>query len=344
LRIYTLIYQRFVASQMSPAIWAVTTVDVLATPMEGTQAGLFRAKGRVLKFDGYRKVLASSRQEDAELPVVVQGQEQDRLGLTASQHYTKPPPRYTEATLIGALKKEGIGRPSTYATIISKITSPDRGYIEVRGRAFHATTIGKTVTDLLVEHFPDVMNLKFTSHFEEELDEIETGKCGYRQVLDEFWGPFSQALAKAEASMPAARGVETGEMCPKCGKPLVKNYSKKLGREFIGCSGFREGCKYIKPREGEEERPEPVLTEFTCPNCGKFLERRAGRWGDYFSCTGKPECKSNFKIDAEGKPVQTARPTEYTCEKCKRPMVLREGRRGPFLACTGYPECKNAKE
>jgi DNA topoisomerase-1 len=345
LRVYTLIYQRFVASQMNPAIWAVTTVDVRATPTEGMATGLFRARGSVLKFDGYRRVLASHKQEDAELPPVAQGQEQDRLGLTASQHYTKPPPRYTEATLIGALKKEGIGRPSTYATIISKITSKERGYIEVRGRAFHATPIGKTATDLLVQHFPNVMNLKFTAHFEEELDEIETGKCGYRAVLEEFWGPFSEALAKAEASMPATRGVETGEMCPKCGRPLVKNYSKKLSREFIGCSGFKEGCKYIKPREGEEPREEPVETDFKCPTCGRNMLRRKGRNGsEFLGCSGYPECKTTMNIGPDGQPVPSAKTTDYVCEKCGRPMVLRDGRRGPFLACTGYPECKNAKD
>jgi DNA topoisomerase-1 len=345
LRVYTLIYQRFVASQMTPAIFAVTKVDIRATPTEGAQTGLFRASGKVLKFDGYRRVLAGHKQEDAELPPVAQGQEQDRLGLTASQHYTKPPPRYTEATLIGALKKEGIGRPSTYATIISKITSKERGYIEVRGRAFHATPIGKTATDLLVQHFPNVMDLKFTSHFEEELDDIETGKCGYRAVLDEFWGPFHEALTKAETSMPESRGIETGEMCPKCGRPLVKKYSKKLSREFIGCSGFKEGCKYIKPREGEEPREEPVETDIKCPTCNRNMLRRKGRGGsEFLGCSGYPECKTTMNIGADGQPVLSAVPTEYTCEKCKRPMVLRDGRRGKFLACTGYPDCKNAKD
>ncbi|MFO0846732.1 MAG: type I DNA topoisomerase, partial [Gemmataceae bacterium] len=344
LRLYTLIWQRFVASQMTPAVYAVTNVEVLATPTEGEQKGLFKATGSLLKFDGYLKVMPRGKSEEAELPPLKVDQVQDRLDLVASQHFTKPPPRYNEGSLIKKLEAEGIGRPSTYATIIGKITSAERGYIEVRERRFHATDIGKRVTDLLVEHFPDVMNLKFTSHFEEELDDIETGKMSYRAVLDEFWGPFSTALAKAEEAMPSQRGRETGEMCPKCGRPLVENFSKKTGRNFVGCSGWKEGCKYIKPAEGEEAKPEPVLTEFTCPNCNKQLERVAGRWGDYLRCTGYPECKTNLKIDAEGKPVQTAKPTEYTCEKCGKPMVLREGRRGPFLACTGYPKCKNAKD
>jgi DNA topoisomerase-1 len=346
LRLYTLIYQRFVASQMTPAIWGDTIVEVEATPQSGVDRGLFKAKGSVLKFDGFRRVLPPSRkQEDAELPPVQEGQEQDRLDLTASQHFTKPPPRYNQASLIRALEKEGIGRPSTYAAILSKITSEDRGYIEERERKYYATEIGKRVTDLLVQNFPNIMDLKFTSHFEEELDEIETGQLGHVQVLDEFWGPFSLALKKAEENMPGFGGRETGEMCPKCGRPLVEKYSKKTKRTFIGCSGFKEGCKYIKPGEGEEARPEPVLTEFTCPSCGKQLERVAGRWGDYFRCTGKPECKApNLKVDDAGRPLQTAKPTEHTCNKCGKPMVLREGKRGPFLACTGYPKCKNAKD
>jgi DNA topoisomerase-1 len=345
LRLYTLIYNRFVASQMSPAIFAVTTVEIEATPQEGGAVGLFKATGRVLKFDGYRRVLAPRGQQDeAEIPPVQVGQPQDRLDLVASQHFTKPPPRYNEASLIKALEKQGIGRPSTYATIIGKITSEDRGYIEVRNRRFHATEIGKKVTDLLVEHFPRIMDLQFTSHMEEELDDIETAKRHYREVLDEFWEPFSQALAEAEKNMPVQRGQETGELCPRCGRPLVKNFSKKTRREFIGCSGWKEGCKYIKPAEGEEPRPEPVLTDFDCPNCGRKLERLTGRWGDYFRCSGHPECKTNLKIDAEGKPIQTAKKTEYSCDKCGKPMVLREGRRGPFLSCSGYPECKNAKD
>jgi DNA topoisomerase-1 len=345
LRVYTLIYQRFVASQMNPAVFAVTNVEVLAVPLQGDARGLFKAQGKVLKFDGYRCVLAvAGKQEDADLPAIHEQQKLDRLGLTASQHFTKPPPRYNEASLIGVLKKEGIGRPSTYASIISKITSDERGYIEVKDRKFFATEIGKVVTDLLVEHFPRVMDLKFTSHFEEELDQIETKQCQYTEVLNEFWGPFSAALAEAELKMPTKRGRETGELCPKCNKPLVVNYSKKTGREFIGCSGFKEGCKFIKPGEGEPPRDEPVLTDHACPTCGKPMLQRMGKTGQFLGCSGYPDCKTTMNIGSDGVPVLSARPTEYTCEKCGKPMVLREGKRGPFLACTGYPKCRNAKD
>jgi DNA topoisomerase-1 len=375
LRVYTLIYQRFVASQMMPAVFAVTNIEVLATPTRpelipaqldrlgsrsaggsatgegepgasatGGVVGLFKAQGKVLKFDGYRKVLApAGRQEDATLPAVQPRQELDRLGLTASQHFTQPPPRYNEASLIKALEKEGIGRPSTYASIIHKITSEERGYIEVRERRFHATEIGKVVTDLLVKHFPNIMDLKFTSHMEEDLDKIETQQMEYHDVLNEFWEPFSRELKAAEEAMPG-RGVETGETCPLCGKPLVRNYSKKTRREFVGCSGWKEGCKYVKPAEGEAPRPEPVETEYKCPVCNKPMLQRMGRSGPFLGCSGYPECKTTMNFGPDGQPVLSAKPTEHTCEKCGKPMVVRQGRRGPFLACTGYPKCKNAKD
>jgi DNA topoisomerase-1 len=357
LRVYALIYQRFVASQMTPAIFAVTNVEVLATPTQSElvpvgmgepdkpAVGLFKAQGRVLKFDGYRRVLApAGRKEDATLPHLEPRQAQDRLGLTASQHFTQPPPRYNEASLIKALEKEGIGRPSTYASIIHKITSEERGYIEVRERRFHATEIGKVVTDLLVKHFPKIMDLKFTSHMEEDLDKIETRQMQYHEVLNEFWEPFSEELKAAEADMPSARGVETGESCPQCGRPLVRNYSKKTRRYFVGCSGFKEGCKYIKPAEGEPPREQPVETEHKCPTCGKPMLQRMGRSGPFLGCSGFPECRTTMNFDAEGKPVLASKPTEHTCEKCGSPMVIRQGRRGPFLACTGYPKCRNAKD
>jgi len=349
LKLYTLIYQRFVASQMASAIFAITNVEALATPTGGDAGptGLFKAQGKVLKFDGYRRVLApAGKQEDATLPSLSEQQKLDRLDLTASQHFTQPPPRYNEASLVKALEKEGIGRPSTYATIIHKITSPERAYIEVKDRRFYATQIGKDVTDLLIEHFPKVMDLKFTSQMEEELDQIETKQTQYNEVLNEFWGPFSQALKVAEDKMPSQRGVETGEMCPRCGKPLVRNYSKKTHRYFIGCSGFKDDppCKFIKPEEGEEARPQPVETEYTCPTCGKTMLERMGKTGPFLGCSGYPECKTTMNFGPDGKPVLSAVPTQHTCEKCGQPMVIRQGRRGPFLACTGYPKCKNAKD
>src|SRR6266704_3080751 len=183
LRLYTLIYNRFVASQMTPAVFAVTNVDVKAAD------GVFKAQGKVLKFDGYRRVLAPvGKQEDALLPRLTERQALDLLDLTPTQHFTQPPPRYNEASLVKTLEKEGIGRPSTYASIISKIQ--ERGYVEQKERRFWATEMGMKVTDLLVEHFPKVMDLKFTGHMEGELDLIESRKAHRDDVLTEFWEPF----------------------------------------------------------------------------------------------------------------------------------------------------------
>lgn len=332
-RLYKLIYQRFVASQMTPAVFAVTNVDVSAAE------GVFKAQGKILKFDGYRRVLPPvGKQEDALLPSLEEKQALDLLDLRPTQHFTQPPPRYNEASLVKSLEKEGIGRPSTYATIISKIQ--ERGYVELKERRFHASEVGMMVTDLLVEHFPKVMDLKFTSHMEEEFDQIEGKKAHRDEVLKEFYEPFSQALQVAETKMQTVRGAETEEKCPQCQKPLVVRYSK-AGR-FLGCSGYPE-CKYIQPREGET-REAPVETEHACPNCGKPMLKRMGRRGPFLGCSGYPECKTTMNIGAEGKPVLSSRPTEHKCDKCNSPMVLREGPRGPFLACSAYPKCRNAKD
>jgi DNA topoisomerase-1 len=310
-----------------PAIVAVTTYDITAG------RGLFRARGQVVKFDGYRKVLAMvGKQDNVELPFVKEGDALDRLDLFETQHFTQPPPRFNEASLVKALEKEGIGRPSTYSSIISVIQK--RGYVnQDRGR-FFATDIGKKVTDLLVAHFPDIMDLKFTSHFEEELDEIETGKHQYTEVLNEFWGPFQTALAKAAENMP---GRETGEMCPKCGRPLEERYSPKTRRMFVGCSGYKAdpACDYIKPREGEPERAPPEVTDIPCPACGKFMVKKQGRFGTFFTCEGAPECPTTMNLGPDGKPVVTALPTTNQCPKCeKHNLLLKYSKKGkPYVQC-----------
>lgn len=327
LKLYTLIYNRFVASQMTPAVFSITNVEVRAGD------GLFKAQGKVLKFDGYRRVYTpSGKQEEALLPPLREQEALQLLDLTPSQHFTQPPPRYTEASLVKTLEKEGIGRPSTYATIISKIQ--ERGYVEQKDRKFYATPIGMMVTDLLVEHFPKVMDLKFTSHMEEELDEIEEGKIARDQVLQEFYEPFRQSLREAETKM------QTGlDVCPECGKPLVEKRSK--AGIFYGCSGYPE-CKYIKKGEAEVKKEPPRETEHKCPECGRPLVERRGKRGPFLACSGFPECKVTMNLDAEGNPVPSAVKTEHTCDKCGSPMVIRRGRRGPFLACSSYPKCKYA--
>lgn len=338
-KLYTLIFNQFVASQMMPAIVAVTSVDIEAA------AGVLRASGSIEKFDGWRKVNPPAKQEDKILPPLAEKQALEKLDLTASQHFTQPPPRYNEASLVKMLEKEGIGRPSTYATIISTIQA--RGYVKQEHRRFFASEIGKVVTDLLVAHFPDVINVKFTSHIEEELDDIENGKIAYAAVLNEFWAPFFKDLQEAETAMPKQKGVETGEACPKCGRMLVEQYSSKTGRKFVGCPGWKEKenpCKYIKPEEGQPERPDPVMTEFKCPVCEKPMIKKHGRYGEYLSCSGAPECKTTMNIGPDGKPIVTSKATEHICEKCGKPMILKEWKGRYFLGCSGYPKCRNSMD
>jgi DNA topoisomerase-1 len=329
LRLYTMIYQRFVACQMKPAVFAVTSVEVKAAE------GVFRASGRTLKFDGYRRVWSHHKGEDVLLPAMKEQERLNLLELKPTQHFTEPPPRYNEASLVKTLEKEGIGRPSTYAAIISKIQ--ERGYVEQKERRFFATEIGMKVNDLLVENFPTVMDLKFTRQMEEELDQIESKKYERNQVLTDFYAPFSQALKSAEGKMLA-----DAPKCPECGSPLMEKFSR-FGK-FYGCSKYPD-CKYIKKKGGEDGKREPPKeTEHKCPECGAPMLQRSGPRGPFLGCSRYPECKTTMGLDAEGNPVQTTKPTEHVCEKCGKPMVLREGRRGPFLACTGYPKCKNAKD
>ena len=328
LKLYTLIYQRFVACQMNPAIFAVTNVEITAAK------GIFKAQGKTLKFDGYRKIyVQSSKQEDILLPAMKEADPLNLLKLKPTQHFTEPPPRYNEASLVKTMEKEGIGRPSTYASIIGKIQ--DREYVELKDRRFFATATGMKVTDLLVQHFPKVMDLQFTRHMEAELDEIESKKQERNHVLQEFYDPFAESLKQAETEM-----LVNAEKCPLCGKPLGERFSK-FGK-FFGCTGYPE-CTYIKKKtvEGQAPGEKPAPTDIKCPNCQKEMVRRVGKRGEFLSCSGYPDCKTTMGFNDEGKPVVTSQATEYLCEKCKSPMVLRQGPRGPFLGCSGYPKCKN---
>jgi DNA topoisomerase-1 len=330
-RLYQLIYSRFVASQMAPAVFMVTDVAITAGD------GLFKAQGRVQKFDGHRRVWSHhGKQEDALLPALSAGQKLDLRKLDATQHFTQPPPRYSEATLIKALEKEAIGRPSTYAPIIQTIQ--DRGYVENRERRFHATDLGLAVTDLLVEQFPKILDLKFTAHMEDKLDDIASAKADMVKVLDEFYYPFQEELKVAETHTERVQ-IPTGETCHVCGAPMVLKFGKT--GQFLGCSKYPE-CKATRPLGGQP-RAEAVASEHTCPKCGKSLLIRKNKRGEQFlSCSGFPECKESFNIDPEGKPVPSAVETEHKCEKCGKPMILRQGARGAFLGCTGYPKCRNA--
>ncbi|HVL12656.1 MAG TPA: type I DNA topoisomerase, partial [Gemmata sp.] len=335
LKLYELIWKRFVASQCAPALVGVTTVEVTAGQ------GLFRANGRVVKFDGYRRVLSPvGKDEPVTLPDVSERDVLNRLDLFETQHFTQPPPRFSEASLVKALEKEGIGRPSTYSSIIGTIQK--RGYVtQERGR-FFATEIGKVVTDLLVKHFPKVMDMKFTSHFEEELDDIERGKFKYSDVLDEFWEPFSTDLKKADTEMESARYI-TEEKCPKCGRFLEKRYTAKTGGYFLGCTGWKDKenpCTFKRGSDGKEIAG-PQVTDIKCPACGKFMVRKEGRFGVFYTCEGAPDCPTTMNLGADGQPVVTALPTAYKCPKCeKHNLLLKKSKAGKDYAQCPDPKCK----
>ncbi len=335
LKVYTLIYNRFVACQMAPAVFAVTSVEVTAGP------GLFRATGRIERFDGYRRVMAPAKSEDVLLPPLAEKQTLDRLDQFATQHFTQPPPRFNEASLVKAMEKEGIGRPSTYSSTLETIQ--DRGYAEQRDRRFHPTAVGKTVTRLLAEHFPTVMDLKFTRHFEEELDGIQTGEHTFEGVLNEFWKPFHELLVKADTDMPSQKGIEIGEACPKCSRPLLAMFSRKTGNQFIGCSGWKDEespCPYKRGEDGKESMG-PEVTDIKCPACGKFMVKRDGRFGTFFTCEGGPDCPTIMNLGADGKPVVSTLPSPAPCPQCGKTILLKFSKTGNrYVQCTDAKGCK----
>ena len=341
-KLYRLIWNRFIASQMSPARYDVCLVDVVAA-RDGGSEYLFRAKGRHVDFDGHTvlsRTAGGEGRDKKELPIPnLSNGEAVKLGeLVPSQHFTQPPPRYTEAALIKTLEKEGIGRPSTYATIIS--TVQDRGYVRRERRQLIPSELGIIVSDALSAHFPTVMDVGFTRDMEGRLDSIESGENSWTSVLSDFYGPFSKELAEADEKMEKVKGAEPEEpvACENCGKPMVIRVGK-TGR-FLGCSGFPE-CRTAKPLDGEG-RPEPVETEHKCPRCGKAILLRHGRRGQFFACSGYPDCRHTANVGADGNPLVLPE-TDEKCPKCDKQLVVRTGRRGPFLACPGYPKCRYAK-
>lgn len=361
-KLYELIWTRFVASQMAPAIYRVTTVRIAA------DRGIFEAKGRRVVFDGYILLSAekakatgktetdgeereedSATEKDTEqlLPSLTQGDRLDLRDLRSTQHFTQPPPRYTEASLVRALEKEGIGRPSTYAPIVQTIQ--ERGYVRLEKRRFYATELGMAVTDLLMKHFHDIMDVQFTARMESNLDDIEEGKADWVKVVDDFYRPFEKELARAMKEAEALKGkpAPSGQTCPKCGSPMVIRYSKNGA--FLGCEKYPD-CKTTAPlpsegKEGESETESEEggdASSIPCPACGAPMTKKRGRFGEFLSCTAYPACKKTMPLDKEGKPAPLPEITA-TCDLCGKPMTVKRGRRGPFLACSGYPECTHTK-
>ena len=369
LALYRLIWMRFVASQMRPAVYDETAVDIAAG------AYLVRARGSVLKFKGFLAVYEESPDEKVEkkpggaaetaegeaaegtapeaaaiqLPPLAEGDTLRLDKVEPDQHFTIPPPRYSEASLVKELEENGIGRPSTYAQIISTIET--REYIEKREGKLYPTEVGFVVTDLLSQHFQDIVNVEYTAAMEEELDQIEEGTDNLLNTLNQFWKKFKKDLGQADKDMPNLKGKEeaTEEICEKCGRPMVK----KWGRygTFLACSGYPE-CRNTRQLAGEGEGmpevDEAVAAE-VCPvdvGHGTMVVKK-GRFGPFLACSRYPDCKATRRlVRGEGGRLQleVVKPLDENCPDCGKPLAWRRGRFGPFIACSTYPECKYIKK
>ncbi len=337
-KLYDLIWRKFASCQMTAARWDITNLDITAqTPIGKCH---YRATGRTLVFDGFTKIwpVGSAQQQ---LPYTQAGQKIAAVDIKAEQHFTKPPARYNEASLVKALEKEGIGRPSTYATIISTIQ--ERGYVEQSKKQFYATDLGEVVTDKLNEYFPNIMDIAFTRQVEEQLDKIEEQHLDWLSVLKKFYSSFKNNLDTAQREMKHAKAETTPSeyTCPKCSQPLVYRFGKK-GR-FLSCSAYPK-CKFAAACNGEGKMLEDKTTEHKCPNCGKPMVERTGRFGPFLGCSDYPNCKTIIKLDKDGniqKPKPKPEPTGIKCHKCKEgELVIRQSKRGPFLGCNRFPRCR----
>ncbi|HOX39921.1 MAG TPA: type I DNA topoisomerase [Candidatus Brocadiia bacterium] len=340
LKLYRLIWTRFVASQMESARYWVRSAEIEAGACN------LRARGRRLIFDGHIRLTGrdeDKEKDEQELPKLDVGAQLDLLDVEPSRHFTQPPSRYTEASLVKSLEREGIGRPSTYATIISTIQQ--RNYVRQVKRKFHATDLGLAVTDQLVKHFPREIEVGFTATMEERLDDIETGKAQWLDVLREFYSPFKTDLEAAKTEMqrpPLPPDAGDKAVCAKCGSAMAVRFDPQ-GNMFLGCSNYPTCSNIVDLKVQEEER---VESEHKCPKCGAPLLIKSNRRGrKYFACSAYPACSNIMGIDTDGKPVEMRRPEEtgINCEKCGRPMLMRKGKRGDFLGCSGYPKCRNTK-
>ncbi len=347
-KLYWLIWTRFVASQMNPAVYDQTTVEI------ESKSYLFRANGRVQKFDGFLKVYEESSDEDKKtspedenitLPQLSEGETLRLVELDPVQHFTEPPPRFTEAGLVKALEEKGIGRPSTYATMLTTIQ--DREYALKKQAKFWPTELGTVVTDQLVKHFADIFDVAYTARMEEELDAIEEGTSTWVETLEGFYTKFEKDLTEAAVNMENIKRQElpTDEVCDKCGKPMVIKWGQ-FG-SFLACTGYPDcsNTKEIKPDEDEEpgQKTEDESIE-PCENCGKPMVLKRGRFGQFLACTGYPDCKTTRKIGpGENKPRVPDIPTDEQCPECNSNLVIKEGRFGQFTACSSYPKCKYIK-
>jgi DNA topoisomerase-1 len=346
-KLYQLIWNRFIACQMPPAEFDQTTATIVAKPA-ALAAGdaVFRATGRKLVFDGFMRVTGVSS-EDQLLPDLHENKDVYPIDIKPTQHFTQPPPRFSEASLVKALEQLGIGRPSTYASIIQTIQ--DREYVMQKDRRFYATMLGSVVTDKLIQAFPNIMDVQFTAGMETELDKIEDANLDWIKLLKNFYGPFHEVVEGALEKIEHAGGAESPYKCPKCGSPMLYRISKN--GFFLACSD-RE-CSTTQPVDEQGKPTVREVSEHKCPNCGREMIKRRGRFGEFLGCSGysvkneagEPSCNTIINLDKQGnpQPPKVKIVTTVVCDKCGSPMILRDSKRGPFLGCSSFPKCRNTK-
>jgi len=338
-KLYKLIWERFVASQLTDAQWDATTVLISGEDEKGELR--FKATGRVLVFDGYYRVMGvPNASEEAVLPPLSEGKDLGAFQIEPVQNFTSPPPRYTEASLVRKLEAEGIGRPSTYAQIIQVIQN--RKYVEKIRNRFYATDLGKVVTDKLIEAFPEIMQVGYTRDMEQQLDDIEEKHADWVEMLRRFYGPFTQSLQSAYEVLAHAK-AETqpaSHICPQCGGQTVYRFGKN-GR-FLSCARYPK-CKFAAPVDREGKPVAPEQTDIACPKCESAMLLRRGRYGLFLSCMRYPECDGILNLDKKGLIAAPKIPplsTDLSCPKCNASMNLRRGARGPWLSCSKFPKCR----
>ena len=333
-RLYALIYNRFVASQMSPSVSQIQTIIVRG------EAGAFKISGRKVEFDGFYKAYGDL-DKDKILPSLSAGDAMSLQSLSSQQHFTEPPARYSEASLIKKLESLGIGRPSTYAPTISLLTA--RNYVNIEQKHLVPSEIAFKITEMLEQNFKNIVDSEFTSKMEEKLDDIAENKADWQQILADFYYPFMDEIAKGKTSIASQKLAEKiGEACPNCGGELLKRQGR-FG-EFIACSNYPK-CKYSRNADAStegasEEKAAPEVLDEKCPQCGKNLIKRKGRYGEFIACEGYPKCKYSRKIEGAAKEKKPLLSTGVKCPSCGTgEIVERFSRRGKFYGCTNYPKC-----